>query len=196
VEDFEDLDLWRRSQTGDRDAFAALFDRYANAVYRFCFRSTVDWAAAEDLTSTVFLEAWRKRRRVELGPHGALPWLLGVATNVVRNQRRALRRYRAVLERIPPLDLESDFAEDLDARIDAEREMTRLLPHIQALPRPERDVLALLWEGLTTQEVPFALSIPEATARTRIHRLRRRLGFTRSSNERNQITPPEGVSLR
>jgi DNA-directed RNA polymerase specialized sigma24 family protein len=44
---------------------------------------------AEDLTSVVFLEAWRRRAEVELERDLALPWLLGVAMNVLRNRRRS-----------------------------------------------------------------------------------------------------------
>lgn len=35
-------------------------------MYQHCFRRTGSWSAAEELTSVVFLEAWRKRRDVRL----------------------------------------------------------------------------------------------------------------------------------
>jgi RNA polymerase sigma-70 factor (ECF subfamily) len=109
MEFLEDGELWARAQAGDGGAFGVLFDRQANSVYRYCFRRSADWALAEDLTSVVFFEAWRRCRDVELGEGRVLPWLLGVATNVIRNQRRSLRRYRAALERLPPLELERDL---------------------------------------------------------------------------------------
>ena len=55
-------------------------------------RATGDWSQAEELTAIVFLEAWRRRTQVELERDNALPWLLGVATNVLRNLRRSQRR--------------------------------------------------------------------------------------------------------
>lgn len=184
----DDVELWRRLQAGDEEAFGSLFDRYGDSVYRFCFRRTGSWSVAEDLTSTVFLETWRKRFNVEVGDAGLLPWLLGVAANVVRNQRRSLWRYRSVLKRIPPIDAERDFAEDLEARVDAEREVAEILRHLRNVPQPERDVLALLSEGLTPREIAAALSIPEATVRTRTHRLRRRLeNFHRANGSTNAV---------
>ena len=75
--------------------FGLLFERHARAIYN-CFRRTADWAVAEDLTSIVFLEAWRRRER-ELLPEKVLPWLYGIATNVIRNRRRSLRRHAAAL---------------------------------------------------------------------------------------------------
>jgi DNA-directed RNA polymerase specialized sigma24 family protein len=76
--------LWARSRLGDTDAFGLLFERHARAIYNYCFRRTGDWAVAEDLLSVVFLEAWRRRNK-DLPEGKVLPWLFGIATNVVRN---------------------------------------------------------------------------------------------------------------
>ena len=67
-----DGDLWRRAVDGEPDAFGVLFERHAQAVYNYLFRRTADWALAEDLTSVVFLEAWRRRTDVRL-ERGARP---------------------------------------------------------------------------------------------------------------------------
>lgn len=53
--------MWERSRAGDADAFGLLFERHARAIYNYCFRRLGDWAAAEDMLSLVFLEAWRRR---------------------------------------------------------------------------------------------------------------------------------------
>jgi Sigma-70 region 2 len=88
--------LWWSARNGDAEAFATLFERHAKAIYNYCFRRIGDWSAAEDLLSVVFLEAWRRRDK-ELPPGKVLPWLYGIATNVVRNRRRSERRYRMAL---------------------------------------------------------------------------------------------------
>src|SRR5438270_1439680 len=103
-----DGELWRLAADGKPDAFGVLFERHAGTVYNYLFRRTGDWAVAEDLTSLVFLEAWRRRRDVRLEHASALPWLYGVATNVLRNRRRAQRRYRDALARLP-LERGGDF---------------------------------------------------------------------------------------
>jgi RNA polymerase sigma-70 factor (ECF subfamily) len=109
--------LWARSRDGDADAFALLFERHAKAIYNYCFRRVGDWGAAEDLLSVVFLEAWRRRRK-QLPPDKVLPWLYGIATNVVRNRRRADRRYRAALARVPAPRFEPELTEEVESRID------------------------------------------------------------------------------
>lgn len=190
MEHLGDDELWRRAQDGDAEAFGSLFDRYGNAVYGYCFRRTADRAVAEDLTSVVFLEAWRRCRSVALSGGHALPFLFGIATNVVRNQRRALRRYRNVLRRLPPLETEHDFAEDLAARIDTENRMRLVLVEAQRLPRPEQEAIALHWEGLTTAEAAAVLDIPESTFRTRLFRARGRLSrATASGADSERIAP-------
>ena len=86
----------------DPEAFGQLFRRHSRAVYAYCARRTGNLQAAEDLTSVVFLEAFRRRRKLQLSNASALPWLLGVANNVARNADRSLRRYRSALDRVPP----------------------------------------------------------------------------------------------
>jgi RNA polymerase sigma factor (sigma-70 family) len=157
-------------------AHVRLWDSYAGAIYRYCFRRTADAALAEDLTSIVFLEAWRRRRDVSLAPEASLPWLYGVATNVLRNQQRSQRRYQAAMARLQPSFDEPDFADDLTERLDAERQMRLILGRLSVLSRLEQEVLSLcVWEGLTPRAAAAALSIPEATARTRLHRAREHL---------------------
>jgi RNA polymerase sigma factor (sigma-70 family) len=171
-----DAALWNRAQGGDDEAFGALFDRHSRTVYNFCFRRTADWSAAEDLTSVVFLETWRRRRHVRMESGSLLPWLYGVATKVLSNHRRSLRRHRDALARVPALPAAPDDADEVTARLDAERRMRRVLESIKALPRRDREVLTLcVWEGLGYEEVAQSLGIPVGTVRSRLARARARL---------------------
>jgi RNA polymerase sigma factor (sigma-70 family) len=164
--------LWARSREGDADAFAHLFERHAKAIYNYCFRRIGDWGAAEDLLSVVFLEAWRRRRK-ELPPDKVLPWLYGIATNVVRNRRRAERRYRAALARMPAPRFEPDFGDEIDARLDDERLIRRALELLGELPAPQQDVLVLCdWSELSYEDTALALGVPVGTVRSRLSRAR------------------------
>jgi RNA polymerase sigma-70 factor (ECF subfamily) len=177
----------------DAREHVCLWDAHARAIYRFCFRRTADIALAEDLTSIVFLEAWRRRRDLSLAPGEALPWLYGVATNVLRNQRRSQRRYQAALARVqPPLE-EPDFADGLTDRLDDEMQMRLILGRLRELSRLEQEVLSLcVWEGLAPGEAAVALAVPEATVRTRLHRARQHL---RTLSETDADTIPDSGSV-
>src|SRR6476469_9521428 len=90
--DRTDSQLVDELRKGSSAALAALFDRHVDAVYTYCFRRTASWHLAEDATSTVFLELWRGRSRIQEHDGSALPWLYGIARNVCRSNDRSLRR--------------------------------------------------------------------------------------------------------
>lgn len=181
--DLDDSTLWARSRAGDAEAFTTLFERHGTTIYNYCFRRIGDWAAAEDLLSIVFLEAWRRRQK-QLPPGKVLPWLYGIATNVVRNRRRAERRYRAALARVPAPEGEPTFDAEAAARVDDERRMRHALEFLAALPRQQQDVLVLCdWSELGYEEAAFALGIPVGTVRSRLSRARRAL---------EELVPPAG----
>ncbi|MFC8435423.1 RNA polymerase sigma factor [Streptomyces sp. NPDC057253] len=169
-----------RVRNGDPDAFAELFDTCARAVYNHAFRLTADWSLAEDVMSTTFMEAWRRRASVEAEGGSLRPWLLGIATNVARSHHRSNRRYRqaasaaaaahAAEERV------EDHAEETAGRLDDRRRIAATLAALSLLKRPEREVLTLcLWEGMEYAEAARALGIPVGTVRSRLSRARARL---------------------
>lgn len=171
----DDRELWSAVARGDADAFGRLFERHGRSVYNYCFRRTGNWARAEDLTSVVFLECWR-RRDVTLEGETVLPWLLGIATNVCRSQRRSLVRYQAALKRLPLPETTFEFADETLERLEDERRMRAVLSLVSHLPKREQDVLALcVWAGLSYEEAAAALEIPVGTVRSRLARARARL---------------------
>ncbi|MEV4532898.1 RNA polymerase sigma factor [Asanoa sp. NPDC049518] len=166
-----------RVRAGDPDAFRQLFDEHARSVYNHGFRLTGDWSVAEEVVSLTFLEAWRLRGRVDAGGDGSLrPWLLGIATNVARNVRRAARRYDVALARLPAPRAVPDFAEEVTDRLADQERITALRAAMSALRAPEREVLALcVFAGLDYAEAAQALGVPVGTVRSRLSRARKRL---------------------
>lgn len=163
---------------GSGEALTALFDRYADAVYTYCFRRTASWSTAEDASATVFLEIWRGRGKVITSDGSALPWLYGVANNVCRNATRSSHRWLRAVSRVPPPESEHDHADSVVSRVDSERQMASVLAAIAKLPSSEQDVLALvLWSGLSYDAAAAALGIPIGTIRSRLARARRRLAL-------------------
>jgi len=188
VGDLSDRVLWQQAREDDGSAFGILFERHAGRIYNYCFRRTGDWAAAEDLTSTTFLLAWRGHGRAPLQAESALPLLYGIATNALCNHRRSLRRRRDAFARLPlERTEEPDFAEDGALRLDDQAAMRRLLSVFGRLPRREQDVVALCdWSVLSYEDAAVALEIPIGTVRSRLARGRRRL------RELATATGPEG----
>jgi len=172
-----DAELWRQAADGDGVAFGDLFDRHSRAIYNFCFRRTADWAAAEDLVATVFLEAWRKRASVKVAPDGSLlPWLYGVAANLLRNRRRAQGRLIGALQRLRAEAHEEDLSGDAAARAEDARHMRAVLDWVERLPKRERDVVVLcVFAELGYADAALVLEVPVGTVRSRLARARARL---------------------
>ncbi|MGW4409521.1 RNA polymerase sigma factor [Nonomuraea sp. NPDC004702] len=165
-----------RIRAGDRAAFSRLFDEYAKAVYNHAFRLTANWSEAEDVMALTFLEAWRLRPKIDPEGGSLRPWLLGIATNVSRNVRRAARRHDDALARIPKGESVPDFAEEVVGRIDDAERLAAVRRAFGRLRKQEQDVFALcVWAALDYAQAAEALGVPVGTVRSRLSRARRKL---------------------
>lgn len=144
--------------------FAELFDRAYRPLLAYS-RRRVDAATADDVVAEVFSIAWR--RRDELPVADEVPWLYGVARNVIRNHQRSGRR-----------------SERLDARLRLVRDEPEVGPErssalAEALVRlrpDDREVITLVaWEGLSHGEAAVALGCSTNAVGIRMHRARSRL---------------------
>ena len=77
-----DLELIRRAQQGEEEAFATLFNAHKAKVYSLCLRMTSNTAEAEDLTQDAFLQVFRKLATFR-GDSALSTWLYRVAVNTV-----------------------------------------------------------------------------------------------------------------
>ena len=180
-DELDDADLWELSGS-DREAFGEIFRRHARAVFAVCYWRTGDAAMAEDVTSVVFLEAWRRRDLVVLEQRSALPWLLGVANHTSRNATRSLRRYTQAIKRLdghrePPID------DGVIDRIDAETSLKMVNEIVRDMSDQEREIVLLVfWSGLSYEAASVALGVPVGTVRSRVSRTRRKLQLRLGDN--------------
>ncbi|MFF9346994.1 RNA polymerase sigma factor [Streptomyces sp. NPDC014734] len=184
-----------RIRAGEPGAFAELFDGCARSVYNHAFRLTADWATAEDVMAATFMEAWRLRERVDPEGGSLRPWLLGIATNIARNQTRSNRRYRAAASAAARAETAvPDHAEEVAGRVDDRRRLAAALTALAMLRRPEREVLTLcLWEGMGYAAAAEVLGVPVGTVRSRLSRARAKLrGLVGTA--RPGLRPDDGTS--
>lgn len=185
------MSLRAQVRAGDPDAFRELFNEHVRLIYNHAYRLTGNWSTAEDVASLTFLEAWRLRERVDADDDaGSLrPWLLGIATNVARNVRRAARRYDGVLTRLPKPEVVPDIAEEVTGRIADAETLALTKAALKALRKHEREVLALyVWSGLDYAEAAEALGVPIGTVRSRLSRARKKLA---KLVEAGKLKPPK-----
>jgi RNA polymerase sigma-70 factor, ECF subfamily len=145
-----------------------LWERHADSVLAYA-RRRIDAEDAPDVVAETFLAAWR---RIDEVPQDAVPWLYGVARNVIENSRRATRRRDALRTRLASVRAAGpggDPAPEVDARTD-------MVAALQRLPPAEREALTLVaWEDLDIRRGAAALGCSPGTFAVRVHRGRRRL---------------------
>jgi RNA polymerase sigma factor (sigma-70 family) len=154
--------------------FGEIFDRHAEAVFRYLARR-IGPDDASDLLADVFLAAFEARSRYASDFTAALPWLYGIASNLLRKHFRRRAGELRMLDRLVARREPGDHVDVADA-IDAQLQVRAMAKLLDELPPGERDVLMLYaWEALTYEEIAGALDIPVGTVRSRLHRTRRRL---------------------
>jgi RNA polymerase sigma-70 factor (ECF subfamily) len=153
--------------TADRQSFVDIYERHYDAVLRYAWRRVGPDDAA-DVVAETFTIAWRRLRDV---PEDLpLPWLYGVARNIIANRSRKDRRRGAPGAFDEGVYLvEPDHAEAIGRRDAA-------LAALHDLSENDREIVRLIaWEGLTTAETAVVLGCSVATAAVRLHRARKRI---------------------
>lgn len=161
----------------DPGAFSEIFERHVRPVGGY-IRRRIGADAVDDVLSETFLVAFRKRTTFDHTWESARPWLLGIATRVVKSHRAAeARQWRAFEASASAEEVGFDAPQVAsDARIDADAALRALAPRIAALSAKDRDTLLLhAWGDLTYEQIAAALGVPVGTVRSRLHRVRRKL---------------------
>ena len=179
-----------------RDRFESCFrDHYAKLL-AFTLRRVGGRELAEDVVSDAFAVAWRRRDCI---PDPALPWLYGIAANVIANQYRSTRRRHDLDLRLVH---EASAGEPAPDPADALARRDSFSVAFAQLSEPEREVLRLAaWDGLEVREAAQVLGCSPGAYRVRLHRARRRLAKRleaggRSSRESRATIPDPAEEAR
>jgi RNA polymerase sigma-70 factor, ECF subfamily len=174
-------ELVHAAQEGDRSAFALLYDKYVDVVFRYVLFRVGDRELAEDVTSETFLRALRRITSISYQGRDVGAWFVTIARNLVLDHVKS-SRYR----------LEVTTAEvDDSGRVEAGPEqqvmagVTRsaLLDCVRQLGDDQRECIVLRFlQGLSVAETAVVMSRNEGAVKALQHRAIRRLA---------QLVPPE-----
>jgi RNA polymerase sigma-70 factor (ECF subfamily) len=153
--------------SGDRAAFARLYDLVAPLVYGIALRVVRDPAIAEEVTQEAFVTVWRQAARFDSGRGTAKSWICAIAhrraVDSVRHEQ-ALRDREARAQAAPETVTETP---EVVAEAAAERDRVRAA--LARLSDVQRDALHLAYfEGRTYREVAELLGAPLGTVKTRM----------------------------
>lgn len=150
--------------TDDSQRFTSMYDECRQRVWAYVV-SRAGRQVADEVVSETFAIAWR---RLDDVPEPALPWLLGVARNVLRDNIRAEVRREALSAELRTWT-EGDVAEQVTERLS-------VLDALTELPEDDREILILTaWQGLSPRQAAHVIGCSPATFRVRLHRARKRL---------------------
>lgn len=153
-----------QSVAEDREQFSRLFEANYALVLAFAERR-VGRDLADEVTAETFLVAWR---RLDAIPAEPLPWLYGVARNMVLRQLRSSARQSELYEMLARERARLPTAEEEDHNA--------LWRAWEQLREPDREVLSLVaWEELSVRDAAKVLAVPAAVLSVRLHRAKRRL---------------------
>lgn len=151
--------------------FEEIFDRHYQTVRRYAQRA-VGPDAGEEVAAQAFLEAFAHRERFDAAYSSARPWLLGIATNLIRHHARSERVHWTALRRMTVERDEEDPANE--DGLDAARTAPAIVAALATLAQSDRDAFLMYALGeLTYPEVAEAMGIPVGTVRSKIFRVRR-----------------------
>ncbi|WP_194894751.1 RNA polymerase sigma factor [Catenulispora pinisilvae] len=174
-----DRHLWDRVQADDASAYETIFRRHVTAVHNFCAHRVGSYDVADDLTSTVFLEAWRCRRRLSVAAAGASPLLFGIAKNVCSQHLRRSKRQLLAIRRAPVESISLDHSSQVAEDVDNEKDLLAMRDALADLPADQRAVIELcLIGGLGVDAAAEDLKIPAGTVKSRLSRGRARLAVS------------------
>lgn len=155
------------------ERFAGVYDLYYRNVLRYALQHA-ERGTAEDVASETFLIAWRRFATI---PEPPLPWLLGVARNLLRKQAGASLRRRALASRIAMLTTQADGLA-VDAG-DFVVERAAALDALTSLSARDVEALTLVtWHGLSPAQAAEVVGCSARAFTVRLSRARQRLTNT------------------
>ena len=159
------MDLVRRCQTGDEEAFAAFFHQYKNLVYKTAYLMLDSADEAEDVLQEVFLQVHRSLSTFEPSKGAFTTWLYRVTVNHCVSRRRRRRLLIFSFEEAPPSSLAEHSSFEIQLE-DAEA-VRQALNHLSDKLRMV--VILRYYSELSYAGIAEVLNIPVGTVKSRLH---------------------------
>ena len=170
----DEADLVERAKR-DPNAFGELYDRHFQQIYRFVFSRVREQAAAEDVTSEVFMKALKSLPRYQHTGRPFSAWLYQIAVNAVADRYRADRPTRDIDE-MHDLASPETAVEEVAAQRD---EVRRIWAVVERLPGQQRTAMVLKFqEDMKIEDIAAAMGKSEGAVKLLLHR-----GVTRIRSE-------------
>jgi RNA polymerase sigma-70 factor (ECF subfamily) len=162
----EDGELLSAIAGGDRQAYRALYQRYAAILLGLLSRILGDRGEAEDVLQEVFLQIWKKAGDFDDRRGRALHWLATIARNRALDRRSTLESRRR-LAAAPMPNLPEEESPDPADEANMAEEVRHLHRALAQIPEAQRKVLLLAYfDGLSQSEIADRVGAPLGTVKS------------------------------
>jgi RNA polymerase sigma-70 factor (family 1) len=157
----DDIELVKKLQIGDVDAFDLIYEKYAGKLYSFGLKYLRSAAEAEELVQTVFIKIWEKHKSL-ITEASFKSYLFTIAYNdICKIFRKKNYLQKFVNDMLYQNNISSSETEE---DIDFQSVLNRLQQIIEKLPERQKIIIRKSrWEGKTTKEIAEELRLSPGT---------------------------------
>ncbi|WP_051969121.1 sigma-70 family RNA polymerase sigma factor [Kitasatospora azatica] len=194
------VELVRRAQEGDSEAFALLYSTYSNLVYRYIYQRVGNWAVAQDLTSDTFMRMLSKIGIFRWKGRRFDAWLVTIARNLVIDYFKSSRvRLEVSTSNVPD---GSDFERSAEEQVLESLSQAALMTVVCELTAQQRECIILrLVHECTVAETAMIMDKSHGAVKSLLCRAVRNLtALERTRRQREELEglaprrPPQGRS--
>lgn len=167
---YDDLVVQAKTQSG---ALAELYELYYERIYRFCVHRLYSTAAAEDITSGVFLTVAAAIRQFKgCTEQDFRAWIFTIAANQANAYIRKTSRRKRLMENVVAMRRAAQPQDSPWSVMDWPTLYTAIL---QLKPEHQTVLTLRFFENMDFDEIGRVMDIKPATIRVTVHRILRRL---------------------
>lgn len=167
----DEVDLLRRIAQQEQAALAELYDRYAQVLYSFAFKSLNSAEESEEVVLDVFAQVWRTADRYDSAKSQVSTWLFMMTRSRILDRLRRLQRTSRVAiaaESATEIQLPMPSVDPIENAL-LDEQQTQITLALAQLPPPQRQVIELAYfQGFTQSEIATQLNLSLGTVKTRI----------------------------
>lgn len=180
-------ELVARIKQGDQDAFSALYDDFAERIYRYVRIKVASSEEAEDILQDVFLKVWHGCKSLEIVDLNFSAWIYKVAGNTVNDHYRKTYRRPQTVSLDPAMDIVG--SDDTGKRVQQTFDAKEMKSALSEMSEKYRQVIELrFFQDFTVEETAKIMNKTSLAVRVMQHRAMKKLETIYKQHEREAKT--------
>ena len=165
------LVVWARFKSGDREAFASLYNLHIDNLFHYGTKLCKDRETVKDALQELFLELYLKRDKIKIAPENLKFYLLlALKRNLIKklqSVRKITREFNETIDFEPEYSIEVQIIEqEKDTEINR-----KVMNALKLLPAKQKEAVYLHFnESLEYSEIAGILEITVESVRKQVHR--------------------------